>query len=122
MRLSTILLAVLPAIAAAQSDASPSLTTVTSTSKTTITTTTTDTAHLTKTVTLSRVHTVVSINSTGVILPTGGTVTLPSSTAPASTAAPTTLPTKGPSNAGVALDAGRVALAGVAGMVVAALL
>ncbi|KAJ3482361.1 hypothetical protein NLG97_g7590 [Lecanicillium saksenae] len=119
MRLSTVVLAVLPAFAMADSVSSaPSMTTVTDHSKTTITTTCTDTAFLTKTVTLSRVHTTVStLNSTAVIQPTGG-ITHPAST-------PTTLPSpsnKGPSNAAGALDAGKVAFAGVAGMVVAALL
>ncbi|KAJ6783363.1 hypothetical protein PWT90_09478 [Aphanocladium album] len=120
MRLSTVVLAVLPAFAMADSVSSaPSMTTVTDHSKTTITTTCTDTAFVTKTVTLSRVHTTVSmLNSTTAIQPTGG-ITHPA------TSTPTTLPTgpsKGPSNAAGALNAGKVAFAGVAGMVVAALL
>ncbi|ATY63883.1 hypothetical protein A9K55_003926 [Cordyceps militaris] len=122
MRLSTVLVAILPAFAAAQSSDSASLTTVTGTSTTT--TTMTNTEYVTKTVTLSRVHTTVStvssLNSTTAIQPTGG-ITLP--TASSASATPTTLPTtKGPTNAGAALDAGKVVFAGVAGIVIAALL
>ncbi len=123
MRFSTVLVAVLPALAVADTSAAPSLTTVTSVSKTTITTTCTDTTYLTKTVTLQRVHTTVSTrNSTStVIQPTGG-ITLPAPTNPAASSTPTALPTKGPASGGAALHAGKFAFAGVAGMVVAALL
>ncbi|KAM3557809.1 hypothetical protein MY1884_004318 [Beauveria asiatica] len=124
MRLSTLLFAVLPALAAADdaNSAAPSVTTITETS--------TGTIHLTKTVTLARVHMVVStLNSTSsaAVQPTGG-IAHPSSiaatTTPTTTAAggSTAVPTKGPSNAGAALDAGKVVFAGVAGMVIAALL
>ncbi|KAM3507114.1 hypothetical protein MY11210_007270 [Beauveria gryllotalpidicola] len=126
MRLSTLLFVVLPALAAADdaNAAAPSLTTITETS--------TGTIHLTKTVTLARVHMVVStLNSTSsvAIQPTGG-ITHPSSiaattttaTATATVASPTALPSKGSVNAGAALDAGKVVFAGVAGMLVAALL
>ncbi|KAM3560764.1 hypothetical protein ARSEF4850_003522 [Beauveria asiatica] len=128
MRLSTLLFAVLPALAAADdaNSAAPSVTTITETS--------TGTIHLTKTVTLARVHMVVStLNSTSsaAIQPTGG-ITHPSSIAATTTTTTTTattaaggstaVPTKGPSNAGAALDAGKVVFAGVAGMVIAALL
>ncbi|KAM3438037.1 hypothetical protein MY4824_003484 [Beauveria thailandica] len=126
MRLSTLLFAVLPALAAADdaNSAAPSVTTITETS--------TGTIHLTKTITLARVHMVVStLNSTSsaAIQPTGG-ITHPSSIAATTTTTTTTaaaggstaVPTKGPSNAGAALDAGKVVFAGVAGMVIAALL
>ncbi|KAK8140991.1 hypothetical protein G3M48_001105 [Beauveria asiatica] len=126
MRLSTLLFAVLPALAAADdaNSAAPSVTTITETS--------TGTIHLTKTITLARVHMVVStLNSTSsaAIQPTGG-ITHPSSIAATTTTTTTTaaaggstaVPTKGPSNAGAALDAGKVVFAGVAAMVIAALL
>ncbi|KAM3497677.1 hypothetical protein MY10362_008979 [Beauveria mimosiformis] len=124
MRLSTLLFAVLPALAAADdaTSAAPSVTTITETS--------TGTIHFTKTITLARVHMVVStLNSTSsaAIQPTGG-ITHPSSIAATTTAtttaagSPTAVPTKGLSNAGAALDAGKVVFAGVAGMVIAALL
>lgn len=123
MRLSSVVLAVLPALAmadSASSSAAASVTASSAVSMTTITTTCTDS--ITKTITLSRVHTTVSmlgVNSTAVIQPTGGI------THPAPSTTPTTLPagpSKGPSNAAGALDAGKVAFAGVAGMLVAALL
>ncbi|OAA35211.1 hypothetical protein BBO_08813 [Beauveria brongniartii RCEF 3172] len=124
MRLSTLLFAVLPALAAADdaNSAAPSVTTITETS--------TGTIHFTKTITLARVHMVVStLNSTSsaAIQPTGG-ITHPSSIAATTTTTTTAaggataVPTKGPSNAGAALDAGKVVFAGVAGMVIAALL
>lgn len=130
MRFSTALVAALPALALADTTgvSSASMTTVTDISRTTITTTCTDTAHLTKTVTLSRIHTTVStVNSTStVIQPTGGithpTSSLPSASLTSGTTTPSAVPAKGPSNAGGALDAGRLAFAGVVGMVVAALL
>lgn len=116
MRLSTVLFAVLPALAMADSVSSaPSVTAASDQSKTTITTTCTETARVTKTITLARVHAVVStLNSTTLIQPTGG-ITKP---APL----PTTTPAQPPKNAGVSLEAGKVVFAGVAGMVVAALL
>ncbi|TQW00645.1 hypothetical protein IF1G_00576 [Cordyceps javanica] len=135
MRLSTALLSILPALAAAQESSAggapePSLTTVTGTSVTTLTTTTTDTTHLTKTITLSRVATILStINGTERVLGTGTiTPALPSASLPVATTSSASgpgasaVPSKGPANAGAALDAGKVALAGVAGMLVAALL
>ncbi|KAM3525055.1 hypothetical protein NHJ13051_004195 [Beauveria bassiana] len=126
MRLSTLLFAVLPALAAADdaNSAAPSVTTITETR--------TGTIHFTKTVTLARVHMVVStLNSTSsaAIQPTGG-ITHPSSiaatttttTTAAAAGSPTAVATKGSTNAGAALDAGKVVFAGVAGMVIAALL
>ncbi|KAF1733153.1 hypothetical protein CRV24_007052 [Beauveria bassiana] len=125
MRLSTLLFAVLPALAAADdaNSAAPSVTTITETR--------TGTIHFTKTVTLARVHMVVStLNSTSsaVIQPTGG-ITHPSSiaattttTTAAAAGSPTAVATKGSTNAGATLDAGKVVFAGVAGMVIAALL
>ncbi|KAK5991217.1 hypothetical protein PT974_09495 [Cladobotryum mycophilum] len=104
MHFSKIVFAVLPALALAQAEAD-----------TTSTTTCTSTTIMTKTVTLARVHTVTAgHNATS----TGGYI--PSSTAFHPTAVPTH--TKGPENAGSALDAGKVALAGFAGMLVVAMM
>lgn len=67
--------------------------------------------------TLSRVHTVTSIaHNTTSWMPTGS-MSKTSVMHP-----PTTLPTDTPENAGAALDAGKLAFAGVAGMIVVALL
>lgn len=82
------------------------------------TTTMTSTQYLTKTVTLSRVHTATMTydNSTSSYLPTGtGSTTL---------ASPTTEPTVSPTinNAGSALGAANVAVVAIAGVVVAALM
>lgn len=114
MRLSTILLAALPALAVADehssSAAAPSVTSGT------VTTTCTSSYMVTKTLTLSRIHTSVAHNTT-TWMPTG------SMTMTSTQDAPTTLPTdKGPDSAGVALDAGKVVFAGVAGMIAVALL
>lgn len=122
MHFSKLILAILPALALASDED---------------TTTKTKTATLTKTYTLSEVHTVTSTwtgeptaaaaNSTTPIstpaYSTPGTTGITSFTSAASTAAdqsaPTTVSKEG---AGSALDAGKVVLAGVAGMVVVALM
>jgi len=82
------------------------------------TTTCTSTQYLTKTVTLSRVHTATMTynNSTASYMPTG---VISSSAVPSGTTEPTLSPTI---NAGSALDAANVAVLAVAGMVVAALI
>ncbi|KAH0491805.1 hypothetical protein TgHK011_003213 [Trichoderma gracile] len=119
MKFSLFAVAALPALALAQS-----------------TTTETSTTVLTKTVTLQKVHTVTSVSSsvnataTHVasishhLVGTGVTTTYYQPTAPPSTGAPvaSATATKGPQNAGVALEASKVALAGVAGMIVVALM
>ena len=104
MQLSSLLFAVLPALALAQE---ASTTTYTSTTK------------LTKTVTLSRVHTVTAYhqNTTTSHMSVG--------TASRYTALPTTTgpsPSHVTGNAGSALDASNVAMAGIAGMIVVAMM
>lgn len=110
MQLTKILFAVLPALALADTSAEPKTTT-----------TCTNTKTLVKTITLSHAkHTVTSTwgtNST-TYMPTGGMTSFtppPATTAPAPT-------TKGPDNAAGALDATKIAFAGVAGMLVVALM
>ncbi|TFB01257.1 hypothetical protein CCMA1212_006849 [Trichoderma ghanense] len=122
MKFSLFAIAALPALALAQS-----------------TTTETSTTVLTKTVTLKKLHTVTSISSSlnattthaaatassnHHLIGTGVTTTYYQPTAPPSTGAPvaSATATKGPQNAGVALEASKVALAGVAGMIVVALM
>lgn len=124
MHFSKLILAILPALALASDEG---------------TTTQTKTATLTKTYTLSEVHTVTSTwtgeptaaaanSTTPISTPaystpgsTGSTIT--SFTSAASTAAEASAPaTVSKEGAGSALDAGKVALAGVAGMVVVALM
>ncbi|KAK1244472.1 hypothetical protein MKX07_003271 [Trichoderma sp. CBMAI-0711] len=120
MKFSLFAVAALPALALAQS-----------------TTTETSTTVLTKTVTLKKVHTVTSVSSSlnattthaatissHSLVGTGVTTTYYQPTAPPSTGAPvaSATTTKGPQNAGVALEASKVALAGVAGMIVVALM
>ncbi|KAM3497792.1 hypothetical protein MY10362_008865 [Beauveria mimosiformis] len=111
MRLSTVFLAVLSASAAAQRSESTSLTTITGASTTTVT------EHVTKTMFLSRVHTTDSnINSISGVQPTDG-VTIPT-TAMSSIPATMPSPTKGFADDN-ALNAGKVVLAAVVGIVVA---
>ncbi|KAM3432102.1 hypothetical protein MY4824_006769 [Beauveria thailandica] len=111
MRLSAVFLSVFSAFAAAQSSESTSLTTVAAASTTTVT------ENLTKTIFLSRVHTTDSnINSISAIQPTDG-VTVPTTTV-SSTPATMPSPVKGFANY-KALDAGKIVLAGVVGIVVA---
>ncbi|CEJ86242.1 hypothetical protein VHEMI04050 [[Torrubiella] hemipterigena] len=105
MRFTSFVLAALPALALADGS-------VTSSAPTTITTTCTLTDKVTKTMTLSKV-TVTSIASNS----TSSWVPIPTSSAPAIVNPPT--PGK---NAAGALDASKVAFAGVAGMVAIALL
>jgi hypothetical protein len=121
MKFSLFAVAALPALALAQS-----------------TTTETSTTVLTKTVTLAKLHTVTSVVSSHNATTTAAATTTPSShhlvgTAVSSTAfkptggvsstgAPIPSATKGPQNAGVALEASKVALAGVAGMIMVALM
>ncbi|KAL6882996.1 hypothetical protein HDV57DRAFT_517016 [Trichoderma longibrachiatum] len=121
MKFSLFAIAALPALAFAQS-----------------TTTETATTVLTKTVTLKKLHTVTSVASSSLnattthaatisshhLVGTGVTTTYYQPTAPPSTGAPvaSATATKGPQNAGVALEASKVALAGVAGMIVVALM
>jgi hypothetical protein len=116
MLLFKVALTLLPALALAEtSDAG-----ATAHGTTSCTTTLTSTATLTKTITLSRV-TVTSTwgtNSTS-YMPTGATTSfIPTSATP--TVVPAT--TSGLLNAAGALDATRVAFAGVAGMLVVALM
>ncbi|RFU72908.1 hypothetical protein TARUN_9352 [Trichoderma arundinaceum] len=119
MKFSMFAVAALPALAFAQS-----------------TTTETSTTILTKTVTLAKLHTVTSVTSSAHNATTTAAATTISSshhvvgTAASSTGfKPTVVPTtgapipsatKGPQNAGVALEASKVALAGVVGMIVVA--
>ncbi|KAM3427704.1 hypothetical protein NHJ13734_008886 [Beauveria thailandica] len=111
MRLSAVFLSVFSAFAAAQSSESTSLTTVAAASTTTVT------ENLTKTISLSRVHTTDSnINSISGIQPTDG-VTVPTTTV-SSTPATMPSPVKGFADY-KALDAGKIVLAGVVGIVVA---
>ncbi|KAL6866850.1 hypothetical protein J3F83DRAFT_715661 [Trichoderma novae-zelandiae] len=116
MKFSLFAIAALPALALAQS-----------------TTTETSTTVLTKTVTLKKVHVVTSISSPHNATTTSshhysvGTAVSTTSlqpTAAFSTGAPvaSATATKGPQNAGVALEASKVALAGVAGMIIVALM
>lgn len=106
MRFSTIFFAALPAIAMADGTA-----TVTGTEPAKTTTTLTSTTHLVKTIQLSQVHTVTApCNSTS------------SWSAPTSAqTTPATLPTDKPNGAG-ALEAGNIIVAGIAGVVAAAML
>ncbi|KAL6901624.1 hypothetical protein GGI43DRAFT_362676 [Trichoderma evansii] len=122
MKFSLFAVAALPALAFAQS-----------------TTTETSTTILTKTVTLARLHTVTAVAShnatttaasstaasyqsigTAVSTAVGSTAFKPS-TVP-STGAPIASATKGPHSAGVALEASKVALVGVAGMMIFAMM
>jgi carbohydrate-binding DOMON domain-containing protein len=110
MRLSTIVFAILPALALAQEEGE-------ATSTTTLIATTT----LTKTYTLSEIHTVIHTpghNSTATHTPNTSTQIETTSTSEPESE-PTTVDED---NAGSALDAGRMLLAGVAGIAVVALL
>jgi hypothetical protein len=112
MQLSNILLAVLPALALAQSTTT---TTMTATQQVTATHTQT----LTKTMTLSRCSNYTSTqNSTTLHKPTA--VTTLFSSLPATTTTSVAHPTS--TGAGSVLEAGRIAAAGVAGLVAVALL
>ncbi|GAB0138838.1 hypothetical protein EsDP_00007060 [Epichloe bromicola] len=123
MQLTTLILAVLPALAFA--DTSSAIGSAPATGN--VTSMFTITTKLVKTVTLSRAHTVVtsvtstwSHNST-TYMPTGGMTSV--FTSPAVTTAPGPEPTiKGPVNAAGALDATKVALAGVVGMLAVVLM
>ncbi|KAK2595204.1 hypothetical protein QQS21_007057 [Conoideocrella luteorostrata] len=121
MQLTKFVLAILPALALADtSSASASASSAPAT-----TTTCTSTMKLVKTVTLSQAHTVTSTlaQNTTSFMPTGGMTSV--STPPVVTTAPAPVPvpsTKGPDNAAGTLDATRVALAGVAGMIVVAMM
>lgn len=115
MQLSTLILAVLPALALAQESS------YVAPGAPTTTVTTVMTTHLTKTISLSRVHTVTSYSTnstTTSCLTTGGTTSW--STPSTTGVVPTT--TKGPENAGSALEAGKMILVGVAGMVAVAMM
>lgn len=126
MQLTTLILAVLPAMALADTSSA------TGPAPATGTVTSIFTTKLVKTVTLSHAHTVVtsvastwSHNSTTYMptnhMPTGGMTSV--FTSPAVTTAPGPEPTiKGPVNAASALDATKVALAGVAGMLAVVLM
>lgn len=111
MQLIKLVVAALPALALADTSAAP-----------TTTYTYTNTMTMVKTITLAQVHTVTSTwdtNSTSTTFaPTGG---MTSFTPPAATTAPAPA-TKGPDNAAGVLDATKVAFAGVAGMLVVALM
>lgn len=121
MQLTTLILAVLPALALADTSSA------TGSAPATGDVTSIFTIKLVKTVTLSRAHTVVtsvastwSHNST-TYMPTGGMTSV--FTSPAVTTAPGPEPTiKDPVNAAGALDATKVALAGVVGMLAAVLM
>ena len=109
MRFSTIFFAALPAIAMADGTA-----TVTGTEPAKTTTTLTSTTHLVKTIQLSKIHTVTApCNSTS-------SWSAPTSAQTVQTT-PATLPTDKPNGAG-ALEAGNVIVAGIAGIVAAAML
>ncbi|OAA47118.1 hypothetical protein NOR_02754 [Metarhizium rileyi] len=114
MQPSKIILAALPALALAESSGA---------SNPTATVTMTDTTTVVKTITLSRAHTASSswsANSTMTTFkPTGG---ISSFTTPAVVTTAPVPTTKGPENAAGFLDATNVAFAGVAGMIVMALM
>ncbi|GFP57368.1 hypothetical protein ACSS6W_010352 [Trichoderma asperelloides] len=117
MKFSLFAVAALPALAFAQS-----------------TTTETSTTVLTKTVTLARLHTVTAVashnatttsasyQSIGTAVSTGVGSTAFKPTSVPSTGAPIASATKGPHSAGVALEASKVALVGVAGMMIFAMM
>ncbi|EFY91759.1 hypothetical protein MAC_02044 [Metarhizium acridum CQMa 102] len=108
MHLIKLVVAALPALALADTSAAPT------------TYTYTNTMTLVKTITLAQVHTVTSTwaaNST-TYAPTGG---MTSFTPPAATTTPAPA-SKGPENAAGVLEATKIALAGVAGMFVVALM
>jgi hypothetical protein len=97
------------------------------------TTTCTSTTTLTKTLTLSEVHTVTSTfgsNTTTSYMPTNiGTTSYFTSPTPSTTgsgsgddAEPTQPPAPGSDNAGAALDAGKMAWAGLAGIIIMAVM
>lgn len=117
MQFSKIVLALLPAIAlAAPADDAP------------LTTTHTSTQVVTKTYFLSSVHTVTAVfeSSTGTFVTTAVQTSIDTTevtVAPTATEAePTATPPVVTGNAGSALEAGKLAAAGVAGMVALALL
>jgi hypothetical protein len=114
MHFTRFLLAALPALVMATEDEAP-------------TTTCTSTTTLTKTLTLSQVHTVTASyghNTTTSYMPTIGTTSYFTSPTPSTTGSsddesePTEAPEPGPDNAGAALDAGKMAWAGLAGIIV----
>ncbi|KAK1242680.1 hypothetical protein MKX08_005492 [Trichoderma sp. CBMAI-0020] len=123
MKFSLFAAAALPALALSQS-----------------TTTQTSTTVLTKTVTLARLHTVTAVASShnatttaasatsapyqsiGTAVSTGVGSTAFKPTVVPSTGAPIASATKGPHSAGVALEASKVALVGVAGMMLFAMM
>lgn len=114
MKLSNILLAVLPALALAQEEDA---------STTTVISTTT----LTKTYTLSEVHTkIIALNTTTAAPTTTNATTSYATTATliTTTEAESTPTTVDPDNdsAGVTLDAAKIVMAGFAGMLVVALM
>ena len=116
MQISKIVLAILPAVAlAAPADDAP------------LTTTHTSTQVVTKTYFLSSVHTVTAVydSSTATFMTTAVQTSLDTTevtVVPTSTAEPTATPPTVTKNAGSGLAAGKVAAAGVAGMVAFALL
>lgn len=120
MHLIKFVVAALPALALADTSAAP----------TTLTTICTATTKLVKTVTLSRACTVTSTygyNTSAAYFPTGSLKSI--YTAPALTTVkgtpipvPTTNPTRGPANAAGALDAAKIAFAGIAGMAIVAMM
>ncbi|KAM0264126.1 hypothetical protein ACHAQJ_000871 [Trichoderma viride] len=119
MKFSLFAVAALPALALTQS-----------------TTTETSTTVLTKTVTLAKLHTVTSVvsshnatttaatttsssyHSVGTAVSAGVSSTAFKPTVVPSSGAPIASATKGPHSAGVALEASKIALAGVAGMII----
>ncbi|KAM0521739.1 hypothetical protein ACHAPE_002299 [Trichoderma viride] len=120
MKFSLFSAAALPALALSQS-----------------TTTQTSTTVLTKTVTLARLHTVTAIasshnatttaasatyQSTGTAVSTSVGSTAFKPTVVPSTGAPVASTTSGPHSAGVALEASKIALVGVAGMMLFAMM
>ncbi|KAH6605212.1 hypothetical protein Trco_006919 [Trichoderma cornu-damae] len=120
MKFSLFAVAALPALAFAQSTITETSTTV-----------------LTKTVTLANIHTVTSTITSNNATTAAATAAASSDyysvgtavsstgfkpTVVHTTGAPITSATKGPQNAGVALEASKVALAGVAGMIIVALM
>ncbi|KAJ6446851.1 DHHC zinc finger membrane protein [Purpureocillium lavendulum] len=111
MQLSGLVLAALPAVVLAQSA---------TTSAGASTTTLTSTTVLTKTLTLSKIHTVTASNTTTSATAVGTTSYFTSPTVVPTTGAPK--PSVKPDNAAGALDATRVAMAGVVGMLAVALM
>ncbi|ODA83616.1 hypothetical protein RJ55_02131 [Drechmeria coniospora] len=115
MHLSALFLAALPALALGQDPSSSSSSTLYSMQ--------TSTMIMTKTVTLVRAHTVTaSLNSTTAGFATGtiGSTAYHSFKTESPILAPSTVPSKGPTSAAVALDASKMALAAVAGIVAVA--